>query len=360
MGMVAFDSSMEMRSRMGLGILIDEVRKVYSVSSPKSESRFFRLNWSKRSVKDKSSASQNAVAQIVALDSVSLTIKPGEVFGLLGPNGAGKSTLVGILTTRVSPTRGRVMIGDYEIPKDQVPLKQVVGVVQQQPNLDIALTGREILTFHAGYFCVPRAQARERAKQLLDEFDLTNRADEFVRGFSGGMKQRLAIARALMHDPDVLFLDEPSTGLDPQTRLRVWEIIRHYNREGKTILLSTHNMHEAEELCSRIAIIDHGKVIVCGTAAELKGSIANGYVLRVQFSADSPLLTERLQRLYGVTEVRQPKPLGFDIYSARRGALISEICAVAAECSVDVRDVQVSETDLETLFLHHTGRSLRP
>jgi len=240
--------------------------------------------------------------QIVALESLSLEVEPGEIFGLLGPNGAGKSTAIGILTTRVRPSGGQAWIGDYDVWRQQVEAKRLIGVVQQRPNLDFALTAREILLFHGAYYAVPAAERTRRAAELLDRFQLTERAHEMVRGFSGGMMQRLSIARAMMHDPQVLFLDEPSTGLDPQTKLLLWEIIREYNRSGKTIVLTTHNMDEADELCRRIAIIDHGRVIAGGAPGELKRSIPGGYLLRLRFQQPPAELADRLRGLPGVTE----------------------------------------------------------
>ncbi len=171
--------------------------------------------------------------------------------------------------------------------------------------------------------------------------------------------QRLSIARAMMHDPQVLFLDEPSAGLDPQTRLLLWEIIREYNARGRTIVLTTHNMEEADELCQRVAIVDHGKVIALGTPKELKGSIPGGYVIRMQFHPRTPELLERLARLPGVTEVRPVGETGADLYADRGGPLVPAAVAAATESRADISDVHISEPSLENLFLHHTGRSLR-
>ena len=210
--------------------------------------------------------------EIVALDGLSLQILPGEIFGLLGPNGAGKSTTVGILTTRVRPTGGQAWIGEHDVWREQVVVKRLIGVVQQRPNLDFALTAREILLFHGAYFGIDAQQRSQKADALLDRFQLRDRADQMVRGFSGGMMQRLSIARAMMHDPQVLFLDEPSAGLDPQTKLLLWEIIREYNQSGKTILLTTHNMEEADALCQRLAIIDHGTQYRPGHSSRIEGA----------------------------------------------------------------------------------------
>src|SRR5438552_18438068 len=297
--------------------------------------------------------------EIVALDGISLDILPGEIFCLLGPNGAGKSTTVGVLTTRVRPTGGQAFIGEYDVWQNQVAVKRLIGVVAQRPNLDFSLTAREILTFHGAYFGLSSQERAKRAEALLERFKLTDRADQMVRGFSGGMMQRLSIARAMMHDPQVLFLDEPSAGLDPQTRLLLWEIVREYNQGGKTILLTTHNMEEADALCKRLAIIDHGRVIALGTPQELKAAVPGGYLLRLRFGLHSPDFLLRLQALAGVREVRANNSNGADLYADRGGSLVAEVAALASGASVELCDVHISEPSLENLFLHHTGRSLR-
>ncbi|OLB89915.1 MAG: hypothetical protein AUI12_01075 [Acidobacteria bacterium 13_2_20CM_2_57_6] len=297
--------------------------------------------------------------EIVALDGISLDILPGEIFCLLGPNGAGKSTTVGVLTTRVRPTSGQAFIGEHDVWQQQVAVKRLIGVVAQRPNLDFSLTAREILTFHGAYFGLSSQERAKRAEALLERFKLTDRADQMVRGFSGGMMQRLSIARAMMHDPQVLFLDEPSAGLDPQTRLLLWEIVREYNQGGKTILLTTHNMEEADALCKRLAIIDHGRVIALGTPQELKAAVPGGYLLRLRFGLHSPDFLLRLQALAGVREVRANNSNGADLYADRGGSLVAEVAALASGASVELCDVHISEPSLENLFLHHTGRSLR-
>ncbi|MBZ5563134.1 MAG: ABC transporter ATP-binding protein [Acidobacteriia bacterium] len=237
---------------MGVGIRTEDLRKVYNSPPPAAAGAagFAFVAARARGSKD----GNKKRAEIVALDGLSLDIQPGEIFGLLGPNGAGKSTTVGVLTTRVRPTSGRAWIGEHEVWQDPVHVKRLIGVVQQRPNLDFALTAHEILLFHGAYFGLASRERHQRAAQLLEQFKLTDRADQMVRGFSGGMMQRLSIARAMMHDPEVLFLDEPSAGLDPHTKHLLWEIVREYNRTGKTILLTTHNMEEADALCQRLAI----------------------------------------------------------------------------------------------------------
>ncbi|HWC16172.1 MAG TPA: ATP-binding cassette domain-containing protein [Terriglobales bacterium] len=302
---------------------------------------------------------KEAKPQIMALAGIDLDVASGEIFGLLGPNGAGKSTTVGILTTRIRPTSGTAWIGGHDVWQDQTAAKRLIGVVAQRPNLDFTLTAREILQFHGAYFGLNSRERSQRASELLERFKLTDRADQLVRGFSGGMMQRMSIARAMMHDPQVLFLDEPSVGLDPQTRLLLWEIIREYNQKGRTILLTTHNMEEADALCERLAIIDHGRIIASGTPQELKSSIPGGFLLRLRFGKQSPPLLERLGTLSGVTEVRSTGDSAVDLYASRGGALIPEIVNAAATFGAELLDVHISEPSLENLFLHHTGRSLR-
>ncbi len=339
------------------GIRTCDLRKVYTSPPPFAAGGGFGFG-SARGKKNK-----QPKPEIVALDGLSLEIAPGEIFGLLGPNGAGKSTTVGILTTRVRPTKGQAWIGEHDVWADQVAVKQLIGVVAQRPNLDFSLTAREILIFHGAYFGIDSQKRAERADALLDRFKLRDRADQMVRGFSGGMMQRLSSARAMMHDPQLLFLDEPSAGLDPQTRLLLWEIIREYNQSGKTILLTTHNMEEADALCQRLAIIDHGRNIALGSPTELKASVPGGFLLRLRFGQHSPELLQRLQTLAGVREVRTNNDAnsdnGADVYADRGGSLVSEIANLASSASVELCDVHISEPSLENLFLHHTGRSLR-
>jgi len=333
---------------MSLAVRTKELRKIYSSAPPAGAST------GRPGAKSKSSA-----ANVTALDGLSLEVNAGEIYGLLGPNGAGKSTTVGILTTRVRPTSGEAWVFEHEVWKEQAAVRYLIGVVPQRPNLDFSLTAREILLFHAAYFGIPSKQRHERADALLERFKLTDRANQMVRGFSGGMMQRLSIARAMMHDPQVLFLDEPSVGLDPQTRILLWEIIREYNLAGKTVVLTTHNMEEADALCHRLAIIDHGKMIALGPPAELKSSIPGGYLLRLRFARLTPEVLERLQSLAGVRELRKNDELSADIYADRGGSLVAEIATAAAANGVELSDVHILEPSLENLFLHHTGRSLR-
>src|SRR6266446_8522498 len=220
--------------------------------------------------------------EVKALEGISFEVPRGEFFGLLGPNGAGKTTTIGILTTRVLPTGGVARIEEIDVARNPVAVKRRIGVVPQVNSLDRSLTARDILLFHAEYFGVPKHERESQAQQLLDRFELTERADEKVIGFSGGMAQRLKIARALMHDPAILFLDEPTTGLDPQSRRAMWDLLTELNSKGQTIFLTTHYMEEADQLCRRIAIIDHGKLLALDAPAQLKRSVPGGYLIELQ------------------------------------------------------------------------------
>src|SRR5580693_4887482 len=339
---------------MAAGIRTTDLRKVYNSPPPLAAGPGGAFSFAAKRSKGK-----QPKPEIVALNGISLDIHSGEIFCLLGPNGAGKSTTVGVLTTRVKPTAGQAWIGEHDVWREQSAVKRLIGVVAQRPNLDFSLTAREILVFHAAYFGIGSRLRNERADALLEKFKLTERGNQMVRGFSGGMMQRLSIARAMMHDPQVLFLDEPSAGLDPQTRILLWEIIREYHQAGQTVLLTTHNMEEADALCQRIAIVDHGHVIAVGTPGELKASIPGGFLLRLRFGKQSPELIARLQSLSGVREVRAADGTGTDIYADRGGSLIPEIATIAASSGAELSDVHILEPSLENLFLHHTGRSLR-
>src|SRR5450755_3677205 len=315
---------------MGIGIRIENLRKVYDTPPPMAARG---AGFSFTPVKEKPAKK----FEVVAIDGISLEMRAGEVFGLLGPNGAGKSTTIGVLTTRTRPTSGRAVIGDYDVWQEQVKAKRLIGVVPQRPNLDFALTAREILLFHGAYFGQGARERERHADELLEKFKLTDRASHMVRTFSGGMMQRLSIARAMMHDPEVLFLDEPSAGLDPQTRLLLWEIVRNYNRLGKTIVLTTHYMDEADALCERLAIIDHGRIISHGTPAELKAAIPGGYLLRLRFDHVTEELLAELKTLPGVTEVRSPDPASADVYADRGGKLIGPIVSTAQAAGFELR-----------------------
>ncbi|HXN47992.1 MAG TPA: ATP-binding cassette domain-containing protein [Bryobacteraceae bacterium] len=343
---------------MAIGIRIENLRKIYNTPPPSAaRGAAFSFSWQRPSRAEKDKTKKKF--ELVAVDGISFEIHPGEVFGLLGPNGAGKSTTIGILTTRTKPTSGRAFIGEFDVWQEQVKAKRLIGVVPQRPNLDFALTAREVLLFHGAYFGQSTRERERRTNELLETFKLTDRADHMVRTFSGGMMQRLSIARAMMHDPEVLFLDEPSAGLDPQTRLLLWETIRAYHQLGKTIVLTTHYMDEADALADRLAIIDHGRIIAQGTPQELKSAIPGGYLLRLRLDTVPDGLLAEFEKLPGVSEVRAADHTAADIYADRGGPLIAAIVSATQAAGVELRDVHIEEPSLETLFLHHTGRSLR-
>ena len=298
--------------------------------------------------------------EVKALDGISFEVPRGEFFGLLGPNGAGKTTTIGILTTRVLPTGGAARIDGIDVARDPVAVKRRIGVVPQMNNLDRSLTAREILLFHAEYFGVARQAREQHAQELLERFELGERADEKINGFSGGMVQRLKIARALMHDPAILFLDEPTTGLDPQSRRAMWDFLHELNSRGQTIFLTTHYMEEADQLCQRIAIIDHGKLLALDSPLQLKRSVPGGYLIELQVRSDGAIesFASALPAVPGVVEVKSDHDR-VRIYADRAEGLLANAMRLASDQGVMVTDAHVAEPSLENLFLHLTGRSLR-
>ena len=296
---------------------------------------------------------------VKAVDGISFEVRRGEFFGLLGPNGAGKTTTIGVLTTRVVPTGGVARVEGIDVARNPVAVKRRIGVVPQVNNLDRSLTAREILLFHAEYFGVAKHEREAQAQQLLERFELAERADEKVTGFSGGMVQRLKIARALMHDPAILFLDEPTTGLDPQSRRAMWDMLSELNAKGQTILLTTHYMEEADQLCERAAIIDHGKLLALDSPAQLKRSVPGGYLIELQVRGVAPdSFTTDLRALPGVVDIKAEQDR-VRIYADRAEGLLANAMRLAGDQGVNVTDAHVAEPSLENLFLHLTGRSLR-
>jgi ABC-2 type transport system ATP-binding protein len=311
---------------------------------------------------------QYAKAKTNAVDDVSFEVQPGEIFGLLGPNGAGKTTTIGVLITFIVPTSGSTSIMGIDVARDPIEVKQRIAVVPQQSNLDRSLKVREILTFHGAYHGLPHRQREALADKLLQELGLADRQNEKVNRYSGGMSQRLMIARALMHQPDVLFLDEPTNNLDPQSRLFLWERIRELNASGITILLTTHDMDEADRLCNRIAIMDHGKILVNDTSVGLKKLIPGGSVLEVHAygppGLQDPIQTA-LQALPGVTKVdsssspEDPNDMTFRVYADAANSLIGPGAQAIFSAGAEVRDLSVKQPTLEEVFIFLTGRHLR-
>lgn len=302
-----------------------------------------------------------------AVDGVSFSVSKGEIFGLLGPNGAGKTTTIGVLTTAILPTGGSARIMDVDVARDPIDVKRRIAVVPQQSNLDRSLKVREILTFHAAYHGVPRKERELLADRLLDELGLGDRKNEKVARYSGGMAQRLMIARALMHAPDVLFLDEPTNNLDPQSRLFLWERIQALNAKGLTILLTTHDMDEADKLCHRIAIMDHGKILANDTSAEMKKRIPGGTLLEIradarQMTASQESLRAALEGMPGVTRVDSEAGEGtlfHRVYAAEANSLIGPAAQIVFSHGAQVRDLSIKQPTLEEVFIFLTGRHLR-
>ena len=296
---------------------------------------------------------------IRAVDNLDLSVYRGEIFGLLGPNGAGKTTTAGMLTTRVIPTSGRAFVGGVDVVAHPTAAKQRIGVVAQTNTLDRSLSVSENLYFHGRFFGMNARTAKAEAARLLQQFRLVDRADVPVLALSGGMAQRLMVARAIMHRPATLFLDEPTAGLDPQSRIALWDILGELHREGQTILLTTHYMEEADELCSRLAIIDHGHLLALGTPAELKES--TGVETYVNVTADRDL--ERLgpflvERVPGVTQAERIDGTVRLAVSNSDGVLPAVVMAAEAG-GFEISDVSVNEPTLESVFINLTGRDLR-
>ena len=296
---------------------------------------------------------------VTAVDGLNLSVRAGEIFGLLGPNGAGKTTTASMLTTRVIPTSGRAYVGDVDVVRHPSIAKQLIGVVPQTNTLDRSLTVRENLYFHGRFFGMSAEASRSAADELLDRFHLTERSDAPVMALSGGMAQRLMVARAILHRPAILFLDEPTAGLDPQTRIGLWEILGELHANGQTVVLTTHNMEEADQLCDRIGIMDRGKLLALGTPDELKGSIGADTIVTLSADGDLGALARELEsRVEGLDSVTT---LDGSVQVAVRGTdrVLLRVIAATDDAGFAVRDVQVAPPTLETVFINLTGKELR-
>ncbi|HSY52756.1 MAG TPA: ABC transporter ATP-binding protein [Thermoanaerobaculia bacterium] len=294
---------------------------------------------------------------IVAIDSLDLAVPDGEFFGVLGPNGAGKTTLIGILTTRVRITSGEAVVAGANVMAQPADVRRRIGVVPQRPNPDRSLSVIENLVFHATYFGISRADATRRGHELLERLGIADKATAKVDQLSGGQQQRLMIARALTHDPRVIFLDEPTVGLDPQARLSLWEILRELHAQGRTIVMSTHYMEEADQLCDRLAIIDQGKLLALDTPAALKAQAPGDTVVEVTFDADASAAADIARAMDGVSKAEARGPL-LRVFSKRGGELIPALIDAGEAQGRVVRDIHLSRPSLETLFITLTGRKL--
>jgi ABC-2 type transport system ATP-binding protein len=307
---------------------------------------------------------------VEAVRGISFAVEQGEFFGLLGPNGAGKSTTLGCITTLVRPTSGRVLLDGVDVVARPTDAKRKIAVVPQARNLDRDLTVRELLTYHARYFGLPAAEREARADRLLAEMQIADKADAKPLTLSGGMQQRVMIARALMHDPRMLLLDEPTTGLDPQARRLLWETLRALHARGLTLILTTHYMEEADRLCERLAIVDHGKVLTIDTPSALKKSLPGGVILDLWVRAAAPLAP----RLAGLEGVNRLEPI--EVTAAGDGAvldaserlrlfvdpqdgLLDRVLHEVRGAGADLKHVSMTPPSLEDVYIHLTGKELR-
>jgi ABC-2 type transport system ATP-binding protein len=296
---------------------------------------------------------------ILAVDHLDLSIQRGEIFGLLGPNGAGKTTTVGMLTTLVVPTSGQSTVACIDVIAHPELVKQVIGVVSQSNNLDRALTVWENLYYHGRFFGMSDRESRQSADKFLVEFRLTERAGAEVTAISGGMAKRLQVARALLHEPSVLFLDEPTAGLDPQSRLALWEILHKLHSRGQTILLTTHYMEEADSICDRIAIVDRGRILAVNTPKGLKESVGADSIVTVSARGDLEALARLLQERIEGTTLSQRVGDAIKLHIKGVNGILPRVVSVAEQAGFDITDLSISEPTLETVFLQLTGKELR-
>jgi ABC-2 type transport system ATP-binding protein len=298
---------------------------------------------------------------VQAVRGVDLSVATGEFFGMLGPNGAGKSTTIGMLTTLTRPTAGRAWVAGRDVRADPVGVKRRIGVVPQNNALDLQLTVTENLEFRSRFFGLSRRDAARRAAQLVAGFGLSDRRKALASDLSGGQARRLVIARALVHRPDVLFLDEPTAGLDPQSRVNLWELLRRLHAEGQTILLTTHYMEEAEALCDRIAVMDRGKVLAAGTVDELKDSAGADTVITVRFEGSVPgglVAAAGLAGRPGVNKVENDRGR-LRVFTREPDGVLGDVLAAGGRAGLTVLDCTQIKPSLETVFLTLTGREYR-
>jgi ABC-2 type transport system ATP-binding protein len=304
-------------------------------------------------------AAQKPGESVRAVDNLNLVVRRGEFFGLLGPNGAGKSTTIGMLTTRVIPSAGQAIVDGVDVVAQPALARTRLASVTQTNTLDRSLTVFDNLYFHGRYFGLGRSESRRRAQQLIERFTLQDKARVQVDTLSGGLAQRVQIARALLHEPAVLFLDEPTAGLDPQARLALWDLARELNANGQTILLTTHYMEEADELCERIAVIDHGKLLALDTPAGLKASVGAQRIVTVSLERpDGGAARAQIERVEGVNRV-EVDGATLRIYADVEQGLVPAVVNAVAGAGASLHDLSVAEPTLEAVYLKLTGREYR-
>ena len=294
-----------------------------------------------------------------AVDSLNFNVANGEIFGLLGPNGAGKSTLIRMLTTLVPPTSGTARVNGFDVVRNPTGVRQSIGVIPQAMTSDLDLTAVENMSIFAKLYGIPAEKRRRTIKELLRAVDLEQWADKPVKMFSGGMRRRLEIARGLVHEPKIFFLDEPTTGLDPVSRVAVWEMLEKLKRERElTIIVTTHYMDEADKLCDRIAIIDHGKLAALDSPLKLKTSIPGKNILEVSFSQVPAGWTEKLRTLPEVADLKS-EDKAFRLSSNNGPRTTVALMEAAREAGVTLTSLSVQSTTLDDVFVHYTGHQLR-
>jgi ABC-2 type transport system ATP-binding protein len=297
--------------------------------------------------------------EFTAVDGVSFSVQPGEVFGLLGPNGAGKSTLIRMLTTLLPPTSGTAKVGGFDVVTQADGVRRAIGVIPQAMTSDTELSVEENLIIFSKLYGVPSAKRKILIDELLAAVDLTEWRDKQVMYLSGGMRRRVEIARGLVHEPKIFFLDEPTTGLDPVSRVAVWEMIKKVKEErGLTVLLTTHYMDEADKLCDRIAIVDHGKLVALDSPLKLKASIPSQNAIEASFSSVPTGWSDRLKTLPHVQSVTNEDNV-FRITTSDGPATTTALVSATKDAGVDVRSLAVKSTTLDDVFVHYTGRDLR-
>jgi len=295
--------------------------------------------------------------KIKAVNGISFEVKKGEIFGFLGPNGAGKSTTISIITTQKEATSGEILMDGQSLLDNPAQARMKMGVVAQHNNLDRGLTARENLIYHAKYFGIDDETANKRADVYLEKFGLTERQHDYVRGFSGGMAQRLKIARAIMHNPDILFLDEPTTGLDPSYRAVLWEQMLALNKAGTTIFLTTHYMEEPEQLCDRIAIIDQGEMMAIGTADELKALIPTNNIISIKLSVIKNEFVEMAKTLPEVENAAIQNGLLL-LYMKQEHPDFNQILEWIKTLNTSLQNISLSTSTLDDVFIHLTGKGI--
>jgi len=295
-----------------------------------------------------------------AVKGVNFSVADGEIFGLLGPNGAGKSTLIRMMTTLIPLTSGKALVAGHNVAEDADSVRRLIGVIPQALTSDPDLTVEENLSIYAKLYSVPKAQREKNIQEVLEAVDLVKWRGAQTKTLSGGMRRRLEIARGLVHNPQIFFLDEPTTGLDPVSRIAVWEMLNNLRTtRGLTMLITTHYMEEADKLCDRIAIVDHGTLVALGTPLELKNSVPGANVVEVHFANESPEWQARLEAMEGVTSVQAQSAGFYRVLTSSGSRTTMQLVELAASLGETITSLSVQNTTLDDVFVHYTGRQLR-